>query len=174
MTEMSEEEDDSYNIKRSWKRAKVKHSTPAEVSTLSQNALGISPVPQKMPGSAHFFEGQPPQPKAQSSMHLLQRSLSAVSDPIQELSTSSPFTFSTRRLSTITGSEESPETQHQTIILPEMLGGKTRDWGNSQRQSLKVVTEQEPKRGKRPASRVSMVESKTERKLQRQLVVNVA
>ncbi|XP_060104249.1 coiled-coil domain-containing protein 201 [Heteronotia binoei] len=165
---MAEEEEESLNIKRSWERAKVKHSTPAEVSPLSQNALGVSPIPQKTPRSAHFFEGQPPQSRVQSSLHLLQRSLSVVSDRSQELHSGSRFTFPTRRLSTITDSEESPETLPQTV--PEESDWETRNLRRSQRKSQKVKMEQEPKGPERPASRRSTVKSKTERNLQKQLV----
>ncbi|KAL8165715.1 UNVERIFIED_CONTAM: hypothetical protein K2H54_053865 [Gekko kuhli] len=109
----------------------------------------------------------PTQSRVRSSRCRLQRPLSVVSGPSQELSSGFQFNFRPRRLSTITDLEESPETLHRTVTLPETSGGKTRDSGRSQRRSQKVVMEQEAQRPERPASRAS---GKMERHLQKQLV----
>ncbi|XP_077160236.1 coiled-coil domain-containing protein 201 [Paroedura picta] len=166
VTEMPEDEEECLNIKRSWKRARVKHSTPTEISMLT--LLGLSPEPQRTSRKAHFFEGQSPQSKRHSSRHLLKRSPSVLSHPSQEFSSGTQLTFPTRQLSTITGSEESPETLHKTVLFPKTSGGRMRDSEKSQRKSPEVVMEQEAKRWERPASRVSRV--KTKKHLRKQLM----
>ncbi|CAM2105859.1 unnamed protein product [Caretta caretta] len=160
---MSAEEDSFLNVKRSLKKAAVKHSTPVD-SVFSQSMLSLvdmtnqsireQNISKRIYGSPMPKSSFQKQASSQEQlMHLdklisqvtFPRKLSTVLDPeesSEEMSHSSWAAVPRRRLSTVLASEESSEEPSFKTMVPP-IEAKQQEWELRQLKNIEEATRHE-------------------------------